>query len=240
MVDAPLEDRRLYARARLLATATVWVRGLCKGSYLIENLSWGGTYLSGGPSIRAGDDVKIVLGLPRGALDLKGRVLRSEAMARDFALAVRFDEPSRRARDAIGAAVDEALDRAARESSVRAEPTVLVVDHSLLVRETLMRDLRSFGWEAACFSTPLDALTFLARPESRIRVALVDHAGPGDGQHLLAFLADEKPSIRRVLMHEAGPTGIDGLAGHERAHAVLVKPWDRDALARTMSHDRAI
>jgi hypothetical protein len=234
MRDVSLEERRLHARARLFATATVWVRGLCKGSYLIENLSWGGTYLSGGPSIRAGDEVKIVLGLPRGALDLKGRVLRSEPMARDFAIAVRFDEPSRRARAAIDAAVDEALDRATREAPLRAEPTVLVVAHSLLVRETLVRDLRSFGWEAACFSTPLDALTFLERPESRVRVALVDHAGPGDGLHLLAFLADEKPSIRRVLMSEVGPSSIDGLAEQERADAVLAKPWDRDALARVM------
>src|SRR3954464_14429110 len=100
---APRNERRLFARARVVATATVWVRGLCKGSYIIENLSWGGTYLSGGPAIREGVEVKLVLELPRGAIEVRGRVLRSEALARDAALAVSFDQPTRAARAAIGA-----------------------------------------------------------------------------------------------------------------------------------------
>lgn len=231
MSGPPREERRLFARARVVATATVWVRGLCKGSYIVENLSWGGAQLSGGPQIRVGDDVKLVVELPRGPVDVKGHVLRSEAQARDFAIAVRFDELPRKTRDAIGVAVGEALENVARESSVRPEPTVLVVDRSLLVREALVRDLRCFGWEAASFSTPLDALTFLERPESCIRVALVDHAGPGDGGELLSYLADERPAIRRVLLSEAGHAA----AGELEHHAVLAKPWDREALARSVS-----
>jgi CheY-like chemotaxis protein len=233
MSTPPRDERRLYARARVVATATVWVRGLCKGSYIVENLSWGGTYLSGGPAVREGGEVKIVLELPRGPVDVRGHVRRSEAQTRDAALAVSFDQLSRKAREAIGAAVSEALERFAEDASVRPEPTVLVVDDSLLVREALVRDLRCFGWEAACFSTPLDALTFLERPESRIRVALVDHAGPSNGRELLSFLADEKPSIRRVLMSESGARARDDV-GLVRADAVLSKPWDRDALARTL------
>jgi len=228
------EERRLYARARVVATATVWVRGLCKGSYIVENLSWGGTYLSGGPLVREGDAVKLVLELPRGPVEVKGRVRRAEPQARDAAIAVSFDEPSRKARDAIGAAVGEALERVAEDSAIRPEPTVLVVDDSLLVREALVRDLRCFGWEAACFSTPLDAVSFLERPESRIRVALVDHAGPSNGRELLSFLAEEKPAIRRVLLAEAAGAP-DALATLTRADAVLAKPWDHDALARTMA-----
>jgi CheY-like chemotaxis protein len=227
-------ERRLFARARVAATATVWVRGLCKGSYIVENLSWGGAFLSGGPAIREGEEVKVVIELAKGPVEVRGRVLRSEAQARDASLAVRFDEPSRRAREAIGAAVADALERVAEDSSVRPEPTVLVVDDSLLVREALARDLRCFGWEAACFSTPLDALTFLDRPEAQIRIALIDHAGPPNARDLLSFLADEKPAIRRVLMQEARPAGDDlGLA--LSADAVLPKPWDHDTLARTIA-----
>jgi CheY-like chemotaxis protein len=231
----PRNERRLFARARVVATATVWVRGLCKGSYIVENLSWGGTYLSGGPAIRQGEEVKLILELPRGPVEVRGSVLRSEALARDAALAVRFDEPTRKARDAIGAAVGDALERAAEDSSVRPEPTVLVVDDSLLVREALTRDLRCFGWEAACFSTPLDALTFLDRPESRISVAFIDHAGPSRARDLLSFLADERPAIRRVLMSEVGrhaPEDLATPAAH--ADAVLPKPWDHEALARAI------
>jgi CheY-like chemotaxis protein len=233
--DPRRNERRLFARARVGATATAWVRGLCKGSYIVENLSWGGTYLSGGPAIRQGEAVKLILELPRGPIEVRGLVLRSEAQARDAAIAVRFDDPSRRVRDAIGAAVGEALERAARDSSVRPEPTVLVIDDSMLVREALTRDLRCFGWEAACFSTPLDALTFLDRPESCIRVAIIEHAGPSSARDLLSFLADEKPAIRRVLMSEAGrrlPEDLEGPAAG--VDAVLAKPWDRETLARTM------
>jgi CheY-like chemotaxis protein len=225
-------ERRLYARARVVATATVWVRGLCKGSYIVENLSWGGAYLSGGPAIREGEDAKVVLALPAGPVEVRGHVLRSEAQARDAALAVRFEAPSRRAREAIGAAVSEAIERTAEDASVRPEPTVLVVDDSLLVREALARDLRCFGWEAACFSTPLDALTFLDRPEAQIRVALIDHTGPSHARDLLSFLADERPGIRRILMRDGGPQRAP--ASDDAADAVLPKPWDHETLERTV------
>jgi CheY-like chemotaxis protein len=222
-------------RARVVATATVWVRGLCKGSYIIENLSWGGTYLSGGPAIRDGDEVKLVLDLPRGRVEAHGRVLRSDRLNRDAAIAVRFEEPTRKMRDAIGAAVAEALARAAQDSSARPEPTVLVVDDSLLVREALTRDLRAFGLEAACFSTPLDALQFLDRPEACVRVALIDHAGASHARDLLTFLADERPAIRRVLLSDARRSSPDSSdPSRLRADAVLGKPWDPETLARTV------
>jgi CheY-like chemotaxis protein len=235
MSDPRRNERRHFARARVVATATLWVRGLCKGSYIVENLSWGGMYLSGGPAVRAGEEVKLIVELPRGPVELRGHVLRSEPRARDCALAVRFEEPSRRARAGIGAAVAEALERAAQDSSVRPEPTVLVVDDSLLVREALTRDIRCFGWEAACFSTPLDALNFLDRPKSCIRVALIDHAGPANGRDLLAYLADEWPTIRRVLLSARGHQNGDELANlASRADAVLAKPWDQETLASTI------
>jgi CheY-like chemotaxis protein len=110
---------------------------------------------------------------------------------------------------------------------------VLVVDDSLLVREALARDLRCFGWEAACFSTPLDALTFLDRPEAQIRVALIDHTGPSHARDLLSFLADERPAIRRVLMRDGHPPAGD--LASASADAVLPKPWDHEALARTIT-----
>lgn len=229
------DERRLFVRARVVATATAWVRGLCKGSYIVENLSLGGIYMSGGPAIRAGEEVKMILELPHGPTEIRGIVLRSEHQSRDWALAIRFETPTRRAREAIAAAVTEALDTAARESSIRAEPTVLVVDDSLLVREALTRDIRCAGWEVACFSTSLDALDFLDRPESQIRVALIDMLGTRDGRDLLSFLADERPAIRRVLMSDHSRPGADELATFaSRADAVLAKPWDQETLARTL------
>ena len=229
------DERRLYVRARVAATATAWVRGLCKGSYIVENLSLGGAYLSGGPAVRPGEDVKLVLQLPRGPIDVHGAVLRSDAQARDWSLAVRFEKVSRRTAEAIGAAVATALEEATRQASSRDEPTVLVVDDSLLVREALMRDIRCAGWEAACFSTSLDALDFLHRPESRIEVALIDLLGTHGGRDLFMFLADEKPGIRRVLMSDAARRSSEDVADAvARADAFLPKPWDPETLARTI------
>jgi hypothetical protein len=229
------DERRLYVRARVAATATAWVRGLCKGSYLVENLSLGGAYMSGGPAVRAGEELKVVLQLPRGPVEIRGVVLRSGALARDWSLAVRFERSSRQAGEAIGVAVAEALEEARRGASSRAEPTVLVVDDSLLVREALTRDIRCVGSEAACFSTSLDALDFIDRPESRIEVALIDLAGARGGRDLFIFLADEKPAIRRVLMADQSrrPSG-DLVSLAARADALLAKPWDQETLARTI------
>ena len=131
------QDRRVFVRARVVATATAWVRGLCKGSYIVENLSLGGVQLSGGPAIRVGEEIKLIIEMPRGSIEVRGPVLRSQARARDAAIAVRFNVLSRRAREALGSAVAEALEEAARDSSMRHEPTVLVVDSSMLERESL-------------------------------------------------------------------------------------------------------
>ena len=229
-------DRRVFVRARVVATATAWIRGLCKGSYIVENLSLGGVQLSGGPALRIGEEIKLILEMPHGSVEVRGPVLRSEARARDAAIAVRFHMLSRRARESIGVAVAQALEEAARDSSSRPEPTILVVDDSLLVRESLTRDIRCAGWEVACFSTPLDALDFLDRPESCIRVALIDMLGVTEGKDLLTFLAEEKPAIRRVLMSEEGRLGaaaMENVAGH--ADAVLAKPWDLESLVRTLT-----
>ena len=228
-------ERRLYVRARVVATATAWVRGLCRGSYIVENLSLGGVYLSGGPAVRAGEELKLVLELPQGPIEVRGKVVRSEAQARDWSLAVRFDSLPRRTSEAIGKVVAQALDAAARDASLRPEPTVLVVDDSFYVREALVRDIRCAGWEVASFSTSLDALDYLDRPESCIRVALIDPLGMRDGTELLSYLADERPSIRRILMAEEGvPEAgeLGPLLG--RADAVLAKPWDQETLARTI------
>jgi FixJ family two-component response regulator len=112
---------------------------------------------------------------------------------------------------------------------------VLIVDDSLLVRESLTRDIRCAGWEVASFSTSLDALGFLDRPQSRIRVAVVDLVGLDEGRDLLTFLAEERPAIRRVVMSDPGQRGGDRLAEAAlRADAVLARPWNRESLARTL------
>ena len=79
---------------------------------------------------------------------------------------------------------------------------------------------------------------FLDRADSRVRLALIDEAGPSQARDLLSFLADERPAIRRVLLSDAGrrtPFGPAGLAQVDtNVDAILAKPWDHDSLARTL------
>jgi CheY-like chemotaxis protein len=229
------DERRRHTRGRVDATATLWVLGQCKGAYLVENLSQGGAFLSGGPAVRPGMVVKVVFQLPRGRIDVTGTVLRSEPQPRDCSLAVSFNWVSVPARKAIDAAVAEALASGARDSAFRPEPTVLVVDDSVLIRESLTRDIRSAGREPVAFSTSLDALDFLHRPQSLIQVALIDLIGSSGGDDLLAFLADEHPSIRRVVMCDRDAVSDAVLARFAReVGAVLAKPWDPQTLARSI------
>ena len=63
------------------ASATAWLGGTCKGSYLVENLSLGGIYLSGGPAIRPGTPLTLRLQLPVEAVEVTGAVTRSDRLA---------------------------------------------------------------------------------------------------------------------------------------------------------------
>jgi CheY-like chemotaxis protein len=243
------DERRLYVRARVPAAATAWIGGICKGSYLLDNLSLGGAYLTGGPAIRTGTQVKLHLELPGGtAVEVNGTVLRSDRQVRDFAVAVVFEALSEAARIAIGGAVTASLDAAARESLAHPSPAVLVVDHSLLVREKLIRDIRTAGVEAISFSTSVDAIEFLHRPDCRVRLALVDLAGVPSGKAVIEFLADQRPSTHRVLLSDAAepaaPPGDAPVSAGDRADragaeapvdAVLSKPWSSEALVQTLA-----
>jgi hypothetical protein len=244
------DERRLYVRARVPAAATAWIGGICKGSYLLDNLSLGGAYLTGGPAIRTGTQVKLHLELPGGgaAVEANGSVLRSDRQVRDFAIAVVFEALSEAARIAIGGAVTASLDAAAREALEHPSPAVLVVDHSLLVREKLIRDIRTAGVEAISFSTSVDAIEFLHRPDCRVRLALVDLAGVPSGKAVIEFLADQRPSTHRVLLSDAvqpaAPPGDAPASAGDRADrtgaeapvdAVLSKPWSSEALVQTLA-----
>jgi CheY-like chemotaxis protein len=177
----------------------------------------------------------MLLHLPGGSVNAAARVLRSEAQPRDAAIAVRFDELSSLSSAAIDAAIAEGFQRAAWDSSARPEPNALVVGQPLYLRETLVNELRSLGLEAAPMPTPLDALVFLERPASRVRVVIAIHSRHTNGRELLSFLAETRPETLRVLLSESKRSLTGSHPESAPAHAVLTKPWDLRTLVRSMT-----
>jgi hypothetical protein len=207
------KERRRHVRARIAATVTAWSGTVCRGSYVVENLSGGGLYVSGGPRVREGEQLRLVLQLPRGPVAVPATVVRCVAQARDYALAFRFESVSAHAEHAIARTVTEAGSRAARDAALHDDPTVLVVHEALVTREALLRELRALGREAACFATALDAIDYLDRCGPQLEAAIVDVSEICGGAELLRLLADDWPAIKRVPME---------------------KPWDRSELVRAL------
>jgi CheY-like chemotaxis protein len=102
------------------------------------------------------------------------------------------------------------------------------------MRRALARDVQSLGHNAVATATSLEASWALQqRRLPSIQAAVVDlFLGGEDGTHLLAFLADQYPSVRRVLLSGAVRSCQLELAlASGRAHAVLEKPWSMEGLA---------
>jgi CheY-like chemotaxis protein len=207
------------------------------GHCLVEDLSGGGARVSGGPDLIVGEMVRLLLQLPgRGPFSMPGRVVRrfSESRpgsgeGRAFGISfTRVSEPA--------FATHEATVRALKDYGALTEPVVLVVDESTQACFTLVQALHQVGRKAIAVTTPLDAIEWLLDGGSHFEMALVNTAhdrGGNDGRDLLAFLADEYPEVRRVLISDSMRMGqLDQLRELTQPHAVLAKPLSVEQLAR--------
>jgi CheY-like chemotaxis protein len=221
------DDRRRHARLDPIATAAVYDGARLLGTFLVNDLSAGGAALEGENNLDVGADVTLRLTLPgRPTLSFEAKVLRHQVSSlRRQRCAVAFrDVPP----DQISALRDGIAEALQRDRERRLNASVLVLDPSPDVREALQRDLLALGNIAVCVATPLEAVAWLARQDSRILVVMVDlAAGPAQGLDLLEYLASELPQIRRVVMGDgAHPFRLDLAVRIGRAHASVPKPWD--------------
>lgn len=224
-------ERRQQPRAPVPAVVTVFRAEAHIGVFSVDNLSAGGVLLSGGATLSVGETLRILLQL-QGHLPIAihGQVLRrDERGSGAFAYAVTFRDLSAKAEDLIQGAVLLALERQRRLP----EPAVLVVDDSPDVCLALERDLRALGRRAFSAVTPLDAVRHLLDAQAGIETAVVDlFLGQANGMDLLAYLADDLPDVRRVIMSGAlREAQLQTALSSGRAQAILHKPWDRSALA---------
>jgi CheY-like chemotaxis protein len=228
-------ERRGKPRAQVPARAHVFIQNRIHGHYGVGNLSASGALLVGDAPLDIGRDVRLVLHLgERRSLSIYAHVVRSEQAPRGpHAFAVTFRNLTAAIEDQLQRMV---LARLESESSL-GPPAVLVVDDSQEVCQTLARDLEALGRAAVAATTVAEAKDRLAATEARFYAALVDlMLGESDGAELLSFLADERPEVRRILMSgHVRASQLDLAVTSGRAHAVLHKPWQRDALAAVTS-----
>lgn len=241
MKTGPISEQRNPERRRhprsggVTATAVVLAENRYAGAFVVEDLSAGGALLIGDPRLDLGEYVNILLQLEgKRPLHLWAEVVRHQVReAGEHLFAVAFRNMRATEEDRIQGAVLSALER--RRASPDA--SVLVVDDAPEIHRALQRDLHAFGVGMLSAATPLEAVRHLQDPDVQIDIALVDlHLGHADGTDVLAFLAEDHPEIRRVLMSgRARPCQLELALSSGRAHEVLSKPWERRTLANLLS-----
>jgi CheY-like chemotaxis protein len=117
---------------------------------------------------------------------------------------------------------------------------VVILDHDPDSCAALVRELKALGRGAVVATSPAELVQRLEDTEQQCEIALIDlELGSDerfiDGIDLLVHLAQEHPSIRRVLMSSRRDAPRDPQPGDARGiHAVLAKPWTRASLLRAL------
>jgi CheY-like chemotaxis protein len=229
-----LIDRRRSPRAPLETSATLSRSPQDPlGAFDVVNLAAGGLLLAGRAPAPIDTVLEVTLALANGqAVVLPGHILRERTTRDGHAFVVVFGELSSAQQHLVRDTIDLAL-AAARSAHV------LVVDDSAKAGQALRGDLSQLGHAAFAVTNPLEALRLLEQP-NRVELAIVDRVlGASDGLDLVAYLAEQHPYLRRVLMSD--PQGHAQLASALRQrpqaapHHLLTKPWTGPALARMVA-----
>lgn len=231
----PPEHRR-HRRSEVVATAVVFSAGQMHGNFLVQDLSVGGACLMGHLDAMPGMKLTVMLQFPGGtAFSVAAVVVRHDALGPTRErTAVTFVGLTPEQEDTVQEAIVAALER----ERARLLATVLVISGDDQSRGALEYDLRELGVEAVGVGTPLEALAWLERPDTRIATVVVDVSpGAAQGLDVLDFVGENHPRIQRVVMaDELRPFRLDLALRSGRAHRVLRKPWDRRLLVEAVGN----
>jgi len=115
----------------------------------------------------------------------------------DAAVALAFCDPSPDVEDLLQDAMLQSLQQ-------KPEASILVLDRDIQSLSRIVRDLDALGHQVVLASMPLDAVRWVADLQMRIEVVVVDRSlAYDDGLETLKFIAQEFPSIRRILISDA-------------------------------------
>lgn len=219
----------------MVGSATVVSTGRST-TFTVRDLSAGGVLLIGARPFRPGERIDIVFDADGDRLTglwLLAEVVRCEPLAGGrHAIGATFRNLAVEIHEHIQELVAIALER--RRAS--APPTVLVVDEAPHARHAVVRDLVTTGQRVVAASTPLEVVRHLHDADLRIEAALVDaRFGDTNGLAILAYIADEHPGVRRILLTErARMRDYEVELTSGRAHAFLTKPWERQCLVAAL------
>lgn len=176
--------------------------------YAIENLSLGGALFVGGPAPALGEHVQAVIRARGRRVLLRGRVVRAQSHTHIGSFAVSFTHLGAAAEDAI-----EDLSLATLERTTGA--AVLLVGRGVYATNALARCLREQGWSVIRVATPIDAIRRLQDGHLDVRwVAVFDRLTQTSSSDFLQYVADEHPTVRRMLIAcaEAGDQAREAVA----------------------------
>jgi len=230
-------ERRRHARGDLPLTAVLFQRDATLGRFVVQNLSASGALLTGRRDVSTDERVRVLLALPgRDPLVLAGRVARrASAPNQLYALAVQFKHSTPGTEDEI----QEALVAEIQRRAVADRPAVLLVQESSDLCQRLRADLEWLGRRVLVATTPLDAVTLIENPDARVEQAFVDvSVGDLDGLELMQYIADEHPSVRRILVQGAvRPSVVELMQAARFVHGVIADPWDVETLREAVGKD---
>lgn len=227
MNKQPRTERRRSFRVKPIAASAQLRSADAVGDYAVRDLSLGGLSVEGN-GLPVGCALEMLVQLPgQQPLLLFGRVVRAD---KHDSLGVAFERIEQEAEDIIE-------DTIAQELILRRSPIALVADSSTTECKALGRCLNALGYRVIGVRTPLDVIAHLQNAELDIdTVVLGTHLGSVEWCAMAAYLSDDYPQIRRILV--ARTSWRKRSAARGLVHAVVRKPWSAEVLAEAMHRQR--
>lgn len=213
--DNSQSNRRRFSRLHVSGVATLWHGDAYAGAYRIQDVSFGGMLLRGGPAQRLGDTVTLRLHLSQGVGSaLQADVVRvHEEGSVSVAVRVKPGGPNTALMERL---VEGFLDQASETAGV-----ALVVSPTPNVLHHTQQRLLEIGWKGVGVLDAVDAMQLLVERRGCPSAVLLDlQADPQGAGLLLEYLARNHPSSQRFALG----------AAHECADAPASYVWDLDGV----------
>jgi hypothetical protein len=138
--------------------------------------------------------------------------------------------------DPTSIAIERAIEASGRCRHQLREPAVLLVTDRASTRREVERDLAETDIRLVTAETPLDSIGWLQDFETVIDSVIIDLAfEQANVLSFLRFLADEFPSVRRIVITDGEVPTLERVAyRYGRCSAVLESPWEQHRLSRLL------
>jgi CheY-like chemotaxis protein len=230
-------EQRRNLRYPLYTSAALVVNERVQSLCWVKNLSIDGALVGVHEKFQIGTHLKLLLHLPwYKPVPIEAEVVRKHPSPRNEpTFGLRFWQVSR----AIQIKIDQAIKAAEKCANQPREAAVLIISDETETRYALEKNLYLIGARWVLVHTPLDAIRWLQDWKIKVDTVLVDLSI----EHfnvltMLRFLADEHPSVRRVLIsNDQSQTLINVAAAYGKVNAIVENPSDCEQLEKAIRAD---